>query len=394
MKEESRKRLQDVLDRAVENREIAGANFCVEKDGREICYLQAGYADREKRKPVQRDSIFRLYSMTKPVTAAAAMKLMQEGRLDVGESAAAFFPSFGGQSVEEAEGKRVPAQRDVTVKDLLNMTAGLMYPGYAGPAGKETDEVFLELDRRLLSGNPMTTAELAGRLGECPLAFHPGSGWLYSSCADVLGAIIERAAGISFSEYLRQAFFEPLGMEDTGFYVPEEKRERLAVTYQTDGESMEPYVGNHLGIINAMDREPAFASGGAGLVSTVDDYMKFARMLLQGGIYEGRRVLAEHTVRYMVGGGLLRNQQREMERQFNHIRGFTYGNLMRILQKEGDAYHMGGAGEYGWDGWLGCYFSNDPQNRISMVFMAQRKDAGTLPALRRLKNALYTELEL
>ncbi len=389
MKEENLRKLQEILDRAVADKEIAGANFCVQKDGREICYLQSGYGDMERKKELRRDSIFRLYSMTKPITAAAVMKLAEEGRLDMGEPVAAFFPSFRGQTVEEKAGERVPVQRDVTVKDLMDMTAGLMYPGYAGPAGKETDKVFVELDRRLFTEHPMSTEEFAECLGKCPLAFQPGSGWMYSSCADVLGAIVEKVSGVAFSRYLRENFFEPLGMADTGFYVPEEKRERLAVTYQTGMEGMEPYRGNHLGIINAMDREPAFASGGAGLVSTVDDYMRFAHMLLQGGIYDGGRVLEEHTVRFMVNGGLLRNQQLEMEKQFTHIRGYTYSNLLRILQEEGKALHMGQAGEYGWDGWLGCYFSNDPGNGISIVFMTQRKDAGTLPVLRKMKNVLY-----
>ncbi len=389
MKEENIRRLQEILDKAVDNKEIAGANFCVQKEGREICYLQSGYRNVEQKKKLQRDSIFRLYSMTKPITAAAVMKLTEEGRLDMGEPVAAFFPSFRGQTVEGKAGERVPVQRDVMVKDLMDMTAGLMYPGYAGPAGRETDQVFVELDRRLFTDHPMSTAEFTERLGKCPLAFQPGSGWLYSSCADVLGAIVEKVSGVAFSRYLRENFFEPLGMEDTGFYVPEEKRERLAVTYQTGIDGMEPYCGNHLGIINAMDREPAFESGGAGLVSTVDDYMRFAHMLLQGGIYNGRRVLGEHTVRFMVNGGLLWNQQQEMEKQFTHIRGYAYSNLLRILQEEGKALHMGSRGEYGWDGWLGCYFSNDPQNRISIVFMTQCKDAGTLPVLRKMKNALY-----
>lgn len=388
-------RLQEVLDMAVERKEIAGANLCVEKDGSELCYLQSGYADKEREKPVERDSIFRLYSMTKPVTAAAAMKLAEEGKLDLGETVASFFPEYKYQEVEEEGGKRVPVQQEMVVRDLLNMTAGLMYPGYEGSAGRAVDRVFEEMDQRLLSGRPMTTEELAVRLGQCPLAFQPGSRWLYSSCADVLGAVIEKVSGSSFSEYLQRALFEPLGMEDTAFYVPEEKRGRLAVSYETsgEGEKMVPYAGNHLGIINAMDRQPAFESGGAGLVSTSADYMKFAHMLLQGGVCGNRRVLEERTVRFLAGGGLFETQQKDFERRIPHLAGFTYGNLMRVLQEEGKAYYMGSRGEYGWDGWLGCYFSNDPKERLSIVFMTQIKDAGTLPVLRRLRNVIYAGLE-
>ncbi len=386
------KRLQEILDEAVEKKEIAGANLLVEKGGGVLCCLQSGYADLENKKEVKQDSIFRLYSMTKPVTATAAMKLVEQGKLDLGETVSSFLPEFRGQAVVMEDGKRVPAQREVVVKDLLNMTAGLMYPGYEGPAGRAVDHLFEELEQRLLTDHPMTTEEVAKRLGQCPLAFQPGSAWLYSSCADVLGAVIGKAAGMSFGAYLQQALLAPLGMEDTGFYVPEEKRSRLAVTYETAGDGLEPYRGNHLGIINAMNRKPAFESGGAGLVSTVTDYMKFAHMLLQGGVYGNERILEEKTVNFLTNGGLLPNQQKDFERNIPHFSGCTYGNLMRVMREEGKAYHMGGLGEYGWDGWLGCFFSNDPENRLSIVFMTQRRDAGTLPVMRKLKNVIYAKL--
>lgn len=386
METDKRKRMQEILDGAVADGEIAGGSFCMWKDGRELCYFQSGYADLGRKIPVERDSIFRLYSMTKPVTAAAVMKLMEDGLLDIGAPVSSVFPSFSGQVVIGKDGERIPVKREVTVRDLLDMTAGLLYPGHGGTAGKETDRLFLELDRRLLSDHPMTTEELADGLGHCPLAFQPGSSWQYSSCADVLGAVVERVSGISFSEYLQEFLFGPLGMADTDFHVPEEKRGRLAVVYQDAGSGLEPYTGNHLGILNTMDRKPAFESGGAGLVSTVDDYMRFVGMLLQGGKYGTQRILSEKTVRFLTGGGLSGNRQAEFERQFSQLAGFTYGNLMRVRRGEGMAYHLGSVGEYGWDGWLGCYFANDPQERTSLVFMTQKKAAGTLGVLRKLKN--------
>ncbi len=391
MKMETRKRLQSLLDEAVEKGEIPGGVFLETREGREECCLTSGYSDLEQGKPMERDCIFRLYSMTKPVTAAAAMALMEQGKLDLAEPVSSFFPSYWGQMVEEDRHGRVSAQREVLVKDLLNMTSGLLYPGYGKPAGIEADRVFVELDERLFTDDPMSTSEFADRMGHSTLAFHPGRSWQYGSGADVLGAVIEKASGMRFSEFLDRYFLEPLEMADTGFAVPPEKRERLAKVYERDQDGWKPYLGNHLGIINAMDREPAFESGGAGLSSTAADFTKFARMLLDGGVWDGRRILQERTVRYLTGGRLLPCQQQVYEQCFCTLAGFTYGNLMRVAFQEGGFYQLGNVGEYGWDGWLGCYFANDPVEKRSFVFMTQCRDGGILPVVRKMKNVIYAE---
>ena len=304
MKDETRKKLKGLMDKAVAEKELAGGCLLVRSHGEECCYLEAGMADVEAGKPIERDQIYRLYSMSKPVTGAAAMKLFEDGVLDLGQPVSAYLPSFQDSLVEQ-DGRLVKADRQIQVQDLLNMTSGLVYNGEAGLAGRHADEVFGELMDRLQTDHPMTTRELAVRLGQGPLLFQPGSSWKYGSSADVLGAVIEAAADMPFGEYLKKSFFEPLGMKDTGFFVPEEKRERLVTAYRADGKGgLEPYRENHLGIFNAMDRKPAFESGGAGLVSTVDDYARFAQMLLNGGELDGARVLKPRTVDYMTSGTL------------------------------------------------------------------------------------------
>lgn len=378
--------LQAVLDRSVAAGEIAGANLLILRHGRELAYVQSGFADLENRLPYRRDTIARLYSMSKPVTAAAAMILLQRGLLDLEQPLGELFPSFRGSVVWE-NGKKVPARREIVVGDLLNMTSGLPYPG-TDEAGQEAAGVFEELDSRLYGENPMSTLELTERLGACGLAFHPGDRWMYGTSADVLGAVIEKVSGQKFGAFLEENLFAPLGMVDTGFYVPAEKQHRLAQVYQQGSPDMAIYETNNLGICYTMHRAPAFESGGAGLVSTADDYAKFAAMLIRGG--DG--ILSPAAVEHMTKSRLLPWQQESLWRSWEGMAGYGYGSLMRILEEPEMARIFGWQGEYGWDGWLGCYFCNSPENGISIVMTCQRRDAGTMPVTRKVRNVLSAML--
>lgn len=378
--------LQAVLDRSVAAGEIAGANLLILRHGQELAYVQSGFADLENRLPYRRDTIARLYSMSKPVTAAAAMILLQRGLLDLEQPLGELFPSFRGSVVWE-NGKKVPARREIVVGDLLNMTSGLPYPG-TDEAGQEAAGVFEELDSRLYGENPMSTLELTERLGACGLAFHPGDRWMYGTSADVLGAVIEKVSGQKFGAFLEENLFAPLGMVDTGFYVPAEKQHRLAQVYQQGSPDMAIYETNNLGICYTMHRAPAFESGGAGLVSTADDYAKFAAMLIRGG--DG--ILSPAAVEHMTKSRLLPWQQESLWRSWGGMAGYGYGSLMRILEEPGMAKILGWQGEYGWDGWLGCYFCNSPENGISIVMTCQRRDAGTMPVTRKVRNVLSAML--
>ena len=378
--------LQAVLDRAVDAGEIAGANLLVLHHGEELLYAQSGFADKEKGRPYTRDTIARLYSMSKPVTAAAAMILLQRGQLDLEQSLGELFPSSRGSMVRE-NGKKVPAHRDIVVGDLLNMTSGLAYPG-EDAAGQEAARVFEALDSRLYGDNPMSTMELTDRLGTCGLAFHPGDQWMYGTSADILGAVIEKVSGQRFGAFLEENLFVPLGMVDTGFYVPPEKQHRLAQVYQQGSPDMTLYETNNLGICYTQHRAPAFESGGAGLVSTADDYAKFAAMLIRGG--DG--ILSPAAVEHMTKSRLLPWQQESLWRSWEGMAGYGYGSLMRILEEPGMAKILGWQGEYGWDGWLGCYFCNSPENGVSIVMTCQRRDAGTLSVTRKVRNVLSAML--
>lgn len=420
-----KEKVQRVMEQAVSECRVAGINLLAEKGGEEICYCQAGMADREENRPMERDTIFRLYSQTKPVAAAAAMILMERGQIDLVQPVSDFLPSFAGGfysletegigeeaaggSKKELSAKKGPGCENKTVSgdavravmqpmriyDLLRMTSGLVYPDETSMAGREAAKVFEEIDRRLLTKKAMTTREIADRLAGCTLAFEPGSSWRYGTSADVLGAVVEAASGMKFGEFLEKELFAPLGMKDTAFWVPKEKQSRLAVVYETvienGGNRLVRYEGNHLGIRNRMDESPAFESGGAGLASTLDDYMRFARMLLQGGTFEGREILRPAAVRYFTGGELMETQQKDFNRWVG-LEGFSYGNLMRVCKWPGRAGLLACEGEYGWDGWLGVYFANFPKENMTILMGTQKKDAGTFELTRKLRNLVLAEV--
>lgn len=382
-------RLQDILHQSVERGELAGANVLVRKDDEEICYIQDGYADRENQKKIERDSIFRLYSMTKPITGAAVMSLVEKGLLDLETPVSWYLSGFVGQTVEK-DGAVVPVQREVSVMQLLSMTSGLVYDG-STLAGQGTAQLFDELVSRMDGENPMTTMDFCNRLGRVPLAFEPGTDWCYGTSADVLGAVVEAVSGKSFGEYLKETFFEPLGMKDTAFYVPEEKQSRLVKVYARDGQgSMSLYSYSRLGISNSMKKAPAFESGGAGLVSTIDDYSCFAKMLLQNGEWNGRQILKPYTVQYFASARLNPVQRQSLE-EWGRM-GYSYGNLMRVMREPARANLISTVGEYGWDGWLGPYFANFPEQNMTILLMMQMTNAGTTPLTRKLQNVIVSSL--
>lgn len=383
-------KLNAVLQQAIDRGEIAGANLLIIRDGRELAYTEVGYANIEQKKPYTRDTICRFYSLSKPITATAAMILMERGQLELGQPVGDIIEAFKDMKVWE-NGRRVPVRRNLLVKDLLCMTSGLSYGG-EDIAGQQVWRILEEMDERLYSDNPMTTMEYIERLGRCELSFHPGEAWAYGTSADVLGAVIQTITGMQYGEFLKQEIFEPLGMTDTGFYVPEEKQHRLADAYEKTPEGVRLYVTNNLGIKYTMDKPPAFESGGAGLVSTIEDYSKFATMLIEKGSYNGRQILKPKTVVYMTTGKLTPWQQESVWKSWEGMYGYGYSNLIRIMEEPGMAQFNTWKGEYGWDGWLGTYFCNSPSNNVTILLTTQRRDAGTMDMTKRIRNVIAAEI--
>lgn len=385
-------RLQKTLQKLVETREVAGLSVLVEQGDRETCFLTEGMAGIAENTPMQRDTIYRLYSMTKPLCGAAAMILMERGELDLLTPVSAFIPSFANQQVWE-NGRLRPATRQVLVHDLLQMTSGLCYPDPTCEAGRQTGAVFDEATSRLYTKTPMTTQDFAAAIGRCGLDYEPGMSWRYSASADVLGAVIEVVSGMSLADFLEQEIFAPLGMKDTSFWVPNEKQPRLARTYQTlEDHSLEEYTGDYLGIQNRMHIPPTFASGGAGLNSTLTDYLQFARMLRRGGELNGARILQKHTVEHFTQGKLMPLPQATFDNDRWRLCGHTYGNLMTVCTDPNQAGMLARKGEYGWDGALGMYFSNFPVEDMTILVGMQKFGDGKWEIIRKLRNIVLSHM--
>ncbi|MBR6029707.1 MAG: beta-lactamase family protein [Clostridia bacterium] len=380
---ETRKRIQAVLDLAVSNHELAGGNLLVLTNGFQTFAADSGWADIEKRVPVRHDSIFRLYSQTKPITAAAVALLMERGVIDIMDPVEQYLPGFRDQKVWTEDGL-VPVNRPVTLNDLLSMTAGLTYPWDTQPAS-QVAELFERDHEEIRKGGGMDTVSLCNALGRLPLCFQPGERYNYSTCADVLGAVVEIADGRPFSRFLREEFFEPMRMKDTGFYVPAEKQDRFVTCYRRVPGGLEPYHGLHL-CVGDYTREPAFASGGAGLVSTLDDYAAFASMLMSGGLSRGRRILREATVRWLTSPQLPQHLIPTISG--GSLAGFSYGKLMRVCVNPGQYPGLASPGEYGWDGWLGTYFANIPEEGLTILFCENTVDTGTSAVVRKIRNLI------
>lgn len=387
--------LHRILREAVDSCVAAGISLLVEKDGKEVCYCEEGMADIEKEKPLRRDGIFRIYSLTKPVTATAIMLLAERGELDLAQPVADILPAFSKTKVW-VNGKEQTLERPMLVHDLMRMTSGLVYPDGQSEPGKRTGAVYEETIRRMDTENPVTTLEFAQKLAECPLAYSPGEGWQYGTSADILGAVAEKVSGMEFGEFLNREFFEPLGMKDTGFWVPSSKQERLVSAYETitDGNGstrLRRYCGNELGICSKMAKKPAYESAGGGLVSTLDDYMCFARMLLQGGEAFGKQFLQKRTVRFLTEAGLEDAAQKSFQKNWAGLEGFSYGNLMRVCKDPTKAGFLACRGEYGWKGWFGTHFLNFPEEKITILVGMQKKNSGTV-LIGKLRNVILSSL--
>lgn len=388
--------IESVIRSYVDAQKVAGVNLLVRKDDKEVCYFEHGMADREKNLLFTRNTICRLFSMSKPVTSVAAMILIERGKLDLAEEVGKYIPEFWNLQFCTPDGKTEKAKRNLLVQDLLNMTSGYTYGarGENSTVGENlTSDLLDELNEDVLNDCKISTLEVAKRLAAIPVNFEPGTDYQYGLSADILGVVIEVASGMRFGDFLQKNIFEPLGMKDTGFYIPQEKQYRFAQSYEEiSGQKMKLFTNPNLGIEPFMNKKPAFESGGAGLVSTVDDYMNFVSMLVNGGILNGKRILQEKTVEYLANARLRKNVQEKFDQKMEHLSGYTYCNLMRIAYKPGECKAITQENEFGWDGWLGPYMSVDLKNHLGIVMMMQKVNSGTWDLTRKIKNIIYTSV--
>lgn len=371
--------MQDIVDQG----QRAGIQILLSRLD-EVCHFTSyGWQNREEGVAMDADTIFRIYSMTKPLVSVAIMILYEEGRLQLKDPVSLYLPAFADLQVYADEHTRQPLQRPILVHDLLTHTAGLSY-GFL-----EDHPVDAMYKERGLPGYDLSDDEFIARLCQLPLASQPGTQWQYSVATDVLGVLVATVSGQSLGEFLAERIFQPLGMRDTTFQVPAEAQARLAVCYtHTEAGNLEPFPYLH------PDHDPfirdTFQSGGGGLAGTTADYLQFCRMLLHKGTLDGTRILGRKTVEFMTANhlptSLLSND--------GAAAGYGFGLGFRMLMDPPATRSLIGKGEYGWAGAADTYFWIDPAEEMIGLFMSQYMKTGfSHDAALMFQSLAYTALQ-
>ncbi|MDR0948869.1 MAG: beta-lactamase family protein [Lachnospiraceae bacterium] len=381
------KTMDNLLCNAIHAGEINGANVLMIHKGQELYRANYGYADKEQEVPMRHDTIFRLYSMTKPITAVAVMILAERGEIDLRDPVSYYLPCFCDQKVLMPDGSLVRANRDSTIWDMLHMSSGIPYPDPGHQSARDIDVIFRDAIARREAGERVDTQEYVRRIAQIPLMFHPGEKWMYGLSADILGAVVEVVSQKSYGKFLQDELFGPLAMEDTAFFVPESKKARFAQNYiwSSEEQKLVPFTKSHLGEYYGAD--VAFESGGAGLVSTISDYRNFATMLLGKGTFRANKILGVKTVEFMTKDHLTPAQKQDFN--WDSLWGHGYSCLMRMVLDQGAAHTNAGIGEFGWDGWTGNFFAVSPADELILLYFIQRCDSGMTPLMRKLRMATY-----
>jgi CubicO group peptidase (beta-lactamase class C family) len=367
-------RMHDLMAAYVERSDVPGLVTLISRRGETHVDAIGAQALGDGGGTMRRDTIFRISSMTKPVTAVATMILVEECKLRLDEPVERLLPELANRQVlkrlDGPLGETLPANRSITVRDLLTFRMGfgqLMAPPDAYPILRAANEAQIGM------GPPQPLAppapdEWIQRLGALPLMYQPGERWMYNTGSDVLGVLIARASGQPLDTFLRERIFEPLGMKDTGFSVPASKLDRLATSY---------WANTNTGALDLYDqpdgqwsRPPAFPSGAAGLVSTVDDYLAFGRMLLNQGRHGGERILSRPSVETMTADQLTPEQKAVSGFFPGYFDGHGWGfGMVVVTRRDGISATPG---RFGWDGGLGTSWYTDPGEELVAILMTQR----------------------
>ncbi|MDR0475811.1 MAG: beta-lactamase family protein [Treponema sp.] len=372
------KRLKNVeayLKRIVDQGKVAGAGGMIIRRGVEAFCASAGYQDMEKKLPMQNDSIYRIFSMSKTFTVAAAMTLYEKALFTMSQPVADFIPAFKDTKVvepgENGAVRLVPPKRPLNFKHLFTMTSGIPYPSGDSHGGRVMAEIFEEANKAEAEGRPWDTAKMIEESARVPFCFHPGDQWMYGFSHDILGRLIEVISGKTLGVYLKETIFDPLGLKDTAFFIPKEKQGCAAKAYRLENDGLKLAEGFGPVFENdpASFKGPAFESGGGGLCSTMADCALFAQMLLHNGKAGGERILSRKTVE------LIRANHVPLSilepSFFPHMAGYGYGLGVRTMLDTAKAGLNGSAGEWAWDGMLGTYYLVDPAEDMTALFFIQ-----------------------
>jgi len=375
------RRLDQAMKSLVDEKRIAGVVALLERHGKIVDFTAVGKLDAKKPEPLQKDSIFRIYSMTKPVTGVAMMMLYEEGKWRLEDPVARHIPELARLKVytgknEDGTPKLEDAKRSMTMRELMTHTGGL---GYILSAANPVDKMII--DANVLNTRASLQTMIDG-LGKMPLLAQPGTRWSYSIAVDVQGYLVEKFSGQSFADFLRTRVFDPLGMKDTAFYVPREKVSRLAQVHTGAGDTLavSPNVRGEADPTLA----PVGASGGGGLFSTASDYARFCDMLLQRGQFNGVRLLAPRTVEMM------RTNHVNPEPLKTMTPGVGWGMDFQVVMDAAAAGEPSSTGTFRWFGIAGTWFWIDPVEDLAFVGMLQHDSLATTTSIHGLsRNLVY-----
>jgi len=353
-------RVSATAQRFVNEKKHSGVITLIARNGKVVQSSAHGYRDIEAQKPMEMNTICRIYSMSKLITSVAVLKLVEDGKVLLDDPVEKYWPELAARKVikggNASSPELQPAGRSVTVRHLLTHTAGYVYDFSAGGAAQE-------IYRSSKMWETKTMPEFIAEVAKLPLVHVPGEKYAYGINTDILGAIVEKASGQVFEDYLHDAIFKPLKMNDTSFDVPENKRDRLAKTYQRNSEGKlveaEPIIGTH--------PTPGMQSGGGGLFSTIEDYSRFAQMLVNGGELDGARILSPKTIELMTQNHLTRLDPPHLPG--NPSRGFGLGP--EVVIELAHASTLGSPGQYGWYGAATTYCQIDPKEKLIAIAFAQ-----------------------
>jgi len=367
-------RVDAAVNALVERKRLAGAIVTVARHGKVVLQKSYGRMDIKAEKPMRDDAIMRIYSMTKPITSAAALILHEEGKLDIDAAVSKYIPEFKGLKVYGREGNFKP-EREMIVRDLMRHTSGLTY----GIFGRTVVDAMYR-KARVLDGSSGLDV-MCKKLGKIPLAYEPGKNWRYSVSTDVLGRVIEVASKKPLDKFFAERIFKPLDMKDTGFFVPDGKLDRFAVNYNS----------NRRGKLTIKDaparsryrKSPGRLSGGGGLVSTARDYMRFCVMIANGGKLQGVRLLKADTVKLMTTNQIPKGVNR---------RGGGFGLGLSVLVKVGARDKSSRVGECGWGGAASTHFWISPADGLAVVTLEQTMPYSSQTKL-AVKRLIYDAIE-
>ncbi len=376
--------------RYLDQKKIAGALTLVARRGKVAHLAPVGMMDRERGKPMREDTIFRIYSMSKPITSVALMTLYEHGHFGLDDAVHKYIPSFSDLRVYEGGNHPLfatrPVERPMTIRDLLTHTSGLTY-GFMERTN--VDRAYRKLG---IGDRGVTLAETVEKLARLPLEFSPGTRWNYSVSTDVIGHLIERISGKPLDAFLRDEIFTRLGMRDTGFHVPADRLGRLATNYTRMPDKSVRVEDDPAA--SAYAAEPAYLSGGGGLVSTASDYLRFCQMLLNEGELDGQRILGRKTIELMTENHLPDGRdiaKLNLGGQFSQVtyNGVGFGLGFSVTLDLARAQTVGSPGEYAWGGAASTAFWIDPAEELIVIFMTQFMPSGTFNFRGQLKSIIY-----